>query len=163
MTTRFSPRLFERDLDIRMLGEGLLACTLPREAWTHEAHLAACLWLLTERPDIDFDKEIAGLIRRFNESVGGINDDQNGYHDSITRAFVAGVRQFLSETPETGLVARVNALLLSDVGRRDWPLRFYSPDRLFSVEARRGFVEPDLAPLPRFNRGHGGGALALTR
>lgn len=148
MTTRFSPRLFDRDHDIRMLGEGLLACALPREAWTHEAHLAACLWLLTERPDIDVDAEIAGLICRFNESLGGVNDDHNGYHDSITRAFVAGVRLFLSRTAETGLSARVNALLLSDVGQRDWPLRFYSPERLFSVEARRGFIEPDLAPLP---------------
>ena len=148
MTTDFSPRLFERDHDIRALGEGLLACALPREAWTHEAHLAACLWLLTERPDIDVDAEIAGLIRRFNESVGGVNDDSQGYHDSITRAFVAGVRLFLSETVETGLAARVNALLRSDMGRRDWPLRFYSHELLFSVAARRGYIEPDLAPLP---------------
>ena len=148
MTTDFSPRLFERDSDIRVLGEGLLACALPREAWTHEAHLAACLWLLTERPDIDVDAKIAGLIRRFNESVGGVNDDRNGYHDSITRAYVAGVRLFLSEATETGLAARVNALLLSPMGARDWPLRFYSRELLFSVAARRGYVEPDLAPLP---------------
>lgn len=148
MTTEYSPRLFERDSDIRALGEGLLACTLPREAWTHEAHLAACLWLLSERPDIDVDAEIAGIIRGFNESVGGVNDDHNGYHDSITRAYVAGVRWFLSATAETGLKARVNALLMSDAGRRDWPLRFYSRDLLFSVAARRGFAEPDLAPLP---------------
>lgn len=148
MTTDFSPRLFERDSDIRALGEGLLACALPRAAWTHEAHLAACLWLLTERPDIDIDAEIAGLIRRFNESVGGVNDDHNGYHDSITRAYVAGVRRFLSETDATGLTDRVNALLLSDVGRRDWPLRFYSRELLFSVSARRRYVAPDLAPFP---------------
>ena len=148
MTTEYKPRLFADDGDIRALGEGLLACALPREAWTHEAHLAACLWLLSERPDIDVDAEIAGLIRRFNESVGGVNDDHGGYHDSITRAYVAGVRLFLSETTEAGLAARVNALLLSEIGRRDWPLRFYSRELLFSVPARRGFVEPDLAPLP---------------
>lgn len=148
MTTEFSPRLFERDSEIHALGERLLACTLPREAWTHEAHLAACLWLLSERPDVDVDAEIAGIIRRFNESVGGVNDDHNGYHDSITRAYVAGVRLFLSETPEKGLAARVNALLLSDIGRRDWPLRFYSRELLFSVEARRRLVTPDLQPLP---------------
>ena len=98
MTTEYSPRLFERDSDIRAIGEGLLACTLPREAWTHEAHLGACLWLLSERPDIDVDAEIGTIIRRFNESVGGVNDDTQGYHDSITRAYVAGVRLFLSET-----------------------------------------------------------------
>ena len=148
MTTEFSPRLFERDSEIRALGEGLLACALPREAWTHEAHLGACLWLLSERPDIDVDAEIGGIIRRFNESVGGVNDDTQGYHDSITRAYVAGVRLFLSETTATSLVERVNAMLLSDVGRRDWPLRFYSRELLFSVPARRGFVEPDLMPVP---------------
>ena len=147
MMTEYSPRLFERDADIRALGEGLLACALPREAWTHEAHLGTCLWLLSERPDIDIDAEIAGIIRRFNESVGGVNDDSQGYHDSITRAYVAGVRLFLSETSETGLAARVNALLLSPMGRRDWPLRFYSRDLLFSVAARRGFVEPDIRAL----------------
>ena len=148
MTTDYKPRLFARDEDIRAIGEGLLARTLPREAWTHEAHLGACLWLLTERRDIDVDAEIAGVIRRFNESVGGVNDDTQGYHDSITRAYVAGVRLFLAQTAETDLAERVNALLLSDMGRRDWPLRFYSRERLFSVEARRQFVEPDLGPLP---------------
>ncbi len=149
MTTEFSPRLFAGDEDIRAIGTGLLARTLPREAWTHEAHLGACLWLLSERPDIDVDAEIADIIRRFNESVGGVNDDTQGYHDSITRTYVAGVRLFLSETTATGLAERVNAMLLSDVGRRDWPLRFYSRELLFSVPARRGFVEPDLAPLPQ--------------
>ena len=149
MTTEYKPRLFARDEEIRAIGEGLLARTLPRAAWTHEAHLAACLWLLSERPDIDVDAEIAGLIRRFNESVGGVNYDHGGYHDSITRAYVAGVRLFLSETREADLATRVNALLLSPMGRRDWPLRFYSRDLLFSVPARRGFVEPDLAPLPQ--------------
>ena len=148
MTTEYSPRLFPRDEDIRTIGTGLLACTLPREAWTHEAHLGACLWLLSERPDIDVDAEIAGIIRRFNESVGGVNDDTQGYHDSITRAYVAGVRLFLAETAETGLTSRVNALLRSPMGARDWPLRFYSRELLFSVAARQGFVKPDLAALP---------------
>jgi hypothetical protein len=46
------------------------------------------------------------------------------------------------------LAELVNALLQSPIGRRDWPLRFYSSERLFSVEARREFVPPDLMPLP---------------
>jgi len=146
--TEHSIRFFTTDAEIVHLGEGLLACSLAREEWTHEAHLAACLYLLAERPDVDVDAEIAGLISRFNESVGGVNDDQGGYHDTITRAYVAGVRQFLAQNRETGLAARVNALLLSPVGRRDWPLGFYSRELLFSVPARRGFVPPDRAPLP---------------
>jgi hypothetical protein len=146
--TDFSPRLFTSDAEIVRLGEGLLACSLAKADWTHEAHLAACLYLLTARPDVDVDAEIAGIISRFNESVGGVNDDEGGYHDTITRAYVAGVRLFLRTHPEGGLAERVNALLVSPIGRRDWPLGFYSRERLFSVAARRGFVEPDRAPLP---------------
>ncbi|HSX57015.1 MAG TPA: hypothetical protein VLG14_17040 [Sphingomonas sp.] len=141
-------RFFADDTAIARLGEGLVACTLAREEWTHEAHLAACLYLLARRPDIDVDGEIAGLISRFNESVGGVNDDHNGYHDTITRAYVAGVRRFLREQASGNLTADVNALLASEAGSRDWPLRFFSRELLFSVEARRGFVDPDRALLP---------------
>ena len=147
--TEFRPRLFTSDAEIEHLGEGLLARTLGREEWTHEAHLAATTYLLLRRPDIDLDKELAGIIRRFNESVGGVNSDSEGYHETITRAFLAGVRLFLAEAdPREPLHVLINELLLSPMGRRDWPLRFYSRDRLFSVEARRSFVEPDVAALP---------------
>ena len=147
-------RPFPDDAAVRHVGEGLLACTLPREEWTHEAHLAACLWLLTERADVDVDARIADIIRKYNASVGGVNDDSQGYHDTITRAFVCGVRLFLKgRQGGEGLADRVNALLASPMGKRDWPLRFYSRDRLFSVKARRGFVEPDLAPLPQAGGG----------
>lgn len=146
--TDHTPRLFATDAEITHLGEGLLACTATRAEWTHEAHLAACLYLLTRRPDVDVDAQIAGIIRRFNESVGGTNDETQGYHDTITHAYVAGVRLFLRQTAETGLKEQVNGLLLSPVGRREWPLGFYSRELLFSVQARLCFVAPDRAPLP---------------
>ena len=39
-------------------------------------------------------------------------------------------------------------LLAASACRRDAPLRHWSPERLDSDEARRAWVEPDLAPLP---------------
>lgn len=147
--TEFHPRLFHSDAEVEHLGEGLVACTLQRSEWTHEAHLAATTYLLLRRPDIDLDKELPGLIRRFNESVGGVNSDSEGYHETITRLFLHGVRLFLSEADlKEPLHELVNELLLSPMGKRDWPLRFYSPARLFSVEARRHFTDPDLQALP---------------
>lgn len=147
--TEFRPRFFSSDAEIEHLGEGLLARTLPRGEWTHEAHLAATTYLLLKRTDVDVDRELPDLIRRYNESVGGVNSDSEGYHETITRAFLHGVRLFLDEADRTEpLHELVNELLLSPMGRRDWPLRFYSPERLFSVEARRHFVEPDLRALP---------------
>ncbi|HEY1125093.1 MAG TPA: hypothetical protein VGE65_05635 [Sphingobium sp.] len=147
MTTDHSPRLFARAEDIRATGEAMLNCTLPKAAWTHEAHLSTCLWLLLERRDIDVDAEIGTLIRRYNLSAGGVNDDTQGYHETITRVFVAAVQRYLARAGEVDLLTAVNGLLSAPEGRRDWPLRFYSRERLFSVAARRDFVEPDLMPL----------------
>ena len=147
--TEFRPCFFTSDAEIEHLGEGLLASTLRKEEWTHEAHLAATTYLLLRRPDIDLDKELRRIIRRFNESVGGVNSDTEGYHETITRAFLHGVRLFLSEADtKEPLHELINELLMTPMGRRDWPLRFYSRERLFSVEARRNFVEPDVAALP---------------
>ena len=147
--TEYRPRLFSSDAEIVHVGEGLLARTLPRAEWTHEAHLATTTYLLLRRPDIDVDRELPGLIRRYNESVGGVNSDTEGYHETITRVFLHGVRLFLAEADRKELLHElVNELLLSPMGRRDWPLSFYSRERLFSVEARRTFVAPDLAALP---------------
>jgi hypothetical protein len=147
--TEHSPRLFHTDAEIEHIAEGLLSRTLPRAEWTHEAHLAAATYLLLKRPDIDADKQLPGIIRRYNESVGGVNSDTEGYHETITRVFLRGVRLFLAEAnPREPLFELVNELLLSPMGRRDWPLRFYTPQRLFSVEARRHFVRPDIAAVP---------------
>ncbi len=144
MTDTHEPRLFADDSAVRHIGEGLLARTLTREEWTHEAHLAATAWLILERLGILPERDLPAIIRRFNESVGGVNSDTEGYHETITQCFIIGVRRYLGRTDASRpLVAKVNGLLRAEEGRRDWPLRFYSARRLFSVEARLRWVEPD--------------------
>ncbi|AHE54179.1 hypothetical protein [Sphingomonas sanxanigenens] len=140
-----APHLFADDAAIRHVGEGMIGRTLPKGEWTHEAHLGACLYIVAERPDIDAERGLPGLIRAYNVSVGGVNDDHNGYHETITQCFIAAVRAHLAERPAgEALVTAVNALLLSARGQRHYPLTLYSRERLFSVAARRGYVAPDL-------------------
>ena len=147
--TTFPVRHFDSDEAVARVGEGLLTRTLPRPEWTHEAHLAATTYLLLKHPEIDLDTELPGLIRRYNESAGGVNSDSEGYHDTITRAYLHGIRLFLSEADiDEPIHELVNELLHSPMGKRDWPLRFWSRERLFGVDARRGWVEPDLAAMP---------------
>ena len=92
---------FETSSAVRRLGERLIAACLPREEWTHEAHLAACLWLVAERPDLDAVRDLPGIIRRHNASVGTVNDDSGGFHATITHCYILGVAAFLQrvETP----------------------------------------------------------------
>ena len=142
-------RFFDSAAAIRYIGEGLLARTLPKAEWTHEAHLAACLWLLIERPDVLPERDLPQIIRSYNEAAGGVNDDTQGYHETLTQLYIRGTRHFLAEHGYGGgdLLAAVNGLLASPIAPRTWPLRFYSRELLFSVAARRGWVEPDLAAI----------------
>lgn len=147
--THHSIRFFADDAAVRHVGTGLLARTLPRAEWTHEAHLAACCWLLTERPDLDASRDLPDIIRSYNLSVGGVNDDTQGYHETITQLYIAGVQACLTDTGGQGrLSGTVNAVLASPIGARDWPLTLYSRERLFSVAARRGLVMPDIGAWP---------------
>lgn len=145
--TDYPVRLFADDAAVRRVGTGLLDRTLPKAEWTHEAHLAACLFLLAERREIDLPRELPGVIRTYNVAVGGVNDDTQGYHETLTQLYIRGVGAFLGEHPDGGLYERVNCMLSSELGRRDWPLRFYSRERLFSVAARRDWIEPDIAAI----------------
>ncbi len=153
-----TPRLFADDATIRSIGERMIACALPKPEWTHEAHLSTCAWIILERPDLVPERDLPNLIRRYNESVGGVNDETQGYHETITQVSISAVRAALARSEGRALVERVNALLEAPEGRRNWPLRFYSRELLFSKEARLGWVEPDLAALTRvLPGGHRGG------
>jgi hypothetical protein len=145
MNDDHEPRFVAEDAEVRHIGEGLIGCTLTRAEWTHEAHLAACLWVIVERPDVVPELELGDIIRRFNVSVGGVNSDTEGYHETITKIYIRGVRAFLARADERmSLAEKVNGLLLAEEGRREWPLRFYSRERLFSRAARLGWIEPDV-------------------
>jgi hypothetical protein len=80
---------FKSDSEIAAIGECLLDLSLPKPRWTHAAHFAAALWLISCRRDLDASRDLPG-----------------------------------------------------------WLLDYWTRARLFSVEARRTWVEPDLKPLP---------------
>jgi hypothetical protein len=137
-------RFFADDEAIRRVGEGLLARTLPKSEWTHEAHLAAILWLIRDRPDIDVDADIAGIISNYNVATGVVNDASHGYHETITRCYLDAARKVSARLVGLSLADTVNQLLSAPEGRRDWPLRLYSRERLMSAAARRAYLPPDL-------------------
>lgn len=136
------------EAEIIRIGEGLLDRTLPFAHWTHAAHCIACLYLMIRRPDIDVKKSLPGLIWRYNESTGTANTDHDGYHETITRFYLLAIGAYLARMPaDRSLADIVAAFLASAFAQRDLPLRYWSKDRLMSVEARRVWVEPDLRAL----------------
>jgi hypothetical protein len=139
---------FTSDEEIIVIGRGLLDRTLPKATWTHAAHFSAVLWLLQCRPELEVSREMPGLIRAYNEATGGASTDTSGYHETITQASIRAARAFLSDAPSQPLFVTCNALMRSHLGRPDWLLEYWTRSRLFSVEARRAWLEPDIRRLP---------------
>ncbi|HVW72876.1 MAG TPA: hypothetical protein VHC39_04500 [Rhizomicrobium sp.] len=141
--------IYASEAEIIHVGEGFCDRTLPRGEWTHAAHFAAALWLMRYRPDIDAAEQMPRMIRAYNESVGGVNDNSRGYHETITLASLRALRGVLDANPaEVPVYQIVNALMASALGNPNWLLEYWSRDVLMSVEARRQWREPDLKPLP---------------
>ncbi len=143
---KFEP--FISDDEVAALGAGFLDLSLPKSSWTHAAHFASTLWLMSCRPDVDPPRDLPHFIRRYNEATGGTNSDTEGYHETITQASIRAARAFLAANPGTRLFLVCNRLMTSSLGEPDWLLAYWSRDRLFSTQARRVWVPPDIQVLP---------------
>ena len=144
------------DADLAAHVGGLLDATLPKARWTHEGHIAATAGLMLLHPALDAEAALPRLIRRLNDSHGVPNGDTRGYHETITRFFVAAIRAELARADATrALHVRVNALFETGAvaGGKRALSPYWSDAVLFSAAARRGWVAPDLAPIPYVIRG----------
>ena len=119
-------------------------CTLPREEWTHAAHLTVALWHLLQ---FDWPEAVARVrsgIKRYNAAHGIVTTPTGGYHETLTLFWLRTVRAFLeAERNEArALVHLANDLTATH--EKGLPLTHYTRALLFSPEARADWVEPDL-------------------
>lgn len=121
---------------------------LPVDEWTHAAHLAVGAWHVREHGPESTLRRLRAGIRRLNESHGTPNTDTRGYHETVTRAYVALLAEFLAKRPRREPPdASVRALLASPLAAKGALFEIWSRDVLLSPRARRRWVPPDLRPL----------------
>jgi hypothetical protein len=120
-------------------------CQLPKALWTHEAHVRMAWLYLQQRPLIEVIPVVRGAIQRYNNSFG----NPEGYHETITVAYLRLIDHRIGDRARERSFAefRENHPDLLD-RTLSALLRHYSREVLFSKEAFRTFVEPDLSPLP---------------
>jgi len=151
------PRTMRRlEDDAAFLGR-FEACTIPLAEWTHRSHLRVA-WTYLRRHGLDEAARRMGAgIRRYNAAQGLPDTLDSGYHETLTVAWLriidATMRWHGPETDATAFLEKHTQLHSKALLRL-----YYSRDRLLSWEAKRRFVEPDLAPLPRWPRGEGTGS-----
>jgi len=133
------------EIETRM--EDFEACRIPREEWTHSAHLTMALWYLHRYPaDVAVERIRTG-IQRYNQATHDPKQPSTGYHETITLFWTAILRQHMNETGEQDLLRLANRLAV-DRAHKDLVFEYYSRELLFSDTARVEWVPPDLKPLP---------------
>ena len=138
---------FETEEKIAGLMREFEACTLPKQDWTHAAHLLVGFWYLRHHPDAEAVMHIRDGIQRYNEACGVLQTPTGGYHETITLFYIAVIRRLLrSATPDDSLVS-LAARVIDECGDRTLPLTYFTRERLMSWEARTCWVEPDLKSL----------------
>jgi len=135
-------------------------CTFARKDWTHEAHVRMAWLYLRSAVDVALERVRSG-IKKLNAHLTALaslsvevpaakpKDPRglDGYHDTITVAFVTVIASRMKPDEDFPTFRDRNP----DLFDRAFPalLKHYSPQRLYSEEAKRKFIAPDLEPLPK--------------
>ncbi|WPV70278.1 hypothetical protein [Chitinophaga sp. LS1] len=119
-------------------------CTLPKAEWTHEKHFVMALWYCIHYPLPEAVDKICNGIKRYNESVGGENTDESGYHETITLFYIGRVADYVITNRVSVFTEEVvGDFLEQDFVGKEYMLRFYSREYLMSKEARLRWKAPD--------------------
>ncbi len=124
--------------------------TLPKEEWTHQAHIMVAFWYAERFSEEEAIFKLRHGIKSYNLSVGTENTDTSGYHETLTVFWLKLIKEYLNTQKHQALVNNVNTFLHLITSGTGFPLIFYSGEVLFSKEARHHWVEPNKLPLSDF-------------
>jgi hypothetical protein len=115
---------------------------IPNQRFHHVSHLHVAWVYLAESLSVqEAANKMCQTLRRFAAVAG----KPEKYHETITLFWVQLLAwaQRASRAERLEDVVHANPQLLE----KNFPLAYYSADRLFSDEARASWIEPDLKPL----------------
>ncbi|QDV21574.1 hypothetical protein Pan153_62640 [Gimesia panareensis] len=136
-----------RHMDDAQLLEAFEACTLPFEEWTHRSHLRVAYLYASRFPYAEALNRMRASIKAYNKATDTPEELERGYHETITVAFVRLVTQAIRERGPFASSQEFYEACGSAL-KKGVLLDYYSKGRLITLEAKQGFVEPDLQPLP---------------
>jgi len=118
---------------------------LPKEEWTHAAHVAAAAcytWPRSPREALPLLRE---RIRTYNEATGGQNTVDGGYHETLTHFWTEAVGCFVAGRRNGTRLDAVRDSVRCFGRASDLPQRYYTHDVVRNQVARREWVPPERA------------------
>jgi hypothetical protein len=135
--------LYKTEGEIIALVGSFEDASVARGVWKHAEHLVVALYYVT-----NYDLETAttrmrdGLFDLLTEGFKVDLTKEMPYHETLTVFWMRTVDDFARENPSLSLTEKANILI--ERYDKDYPLRFYNRELLFSDRARAEFVEPDI-------------------
>ena len=129
--------------DVEDLVRSFEDATVSRDDWKHREHLIVGLYYLTNHDTAEATARMRNGIRNLLVKGFGVDlSKEMPYHETITIFWMRTLSGFLRSTNGSSFVDKVEEM--SELFDKDYPMKFYTRERLFSDEARARFVEPDL-------------------
>lgn len=138
---------YKTHADIEALVEAFETGTVSRDAWKHAEHLIVALYYV-ERHDLEtatakMRDGIFNLLKAFEVDL----TKEMPYHETMTVFWMRTVADFNASKNGTSTVEKVREMVA--VFDKEYPMRFYSHELLFSDEAKVRFVDGDLRSVLR--------------
>ena len=140
--------IFNREHEIHRLVESFENRTIAKSDWTHAAHLTVGLYYCYSMPFAVAKNVMRDGICWLNDTHGTPNTDTTGYHETLTVFWLKRIWNYLDDQVGTMPLEDAANELTERFNDPSLPLKYYSRDLLFSAQARREYMPPDL----RFSR-----------
>ena len=135
-------KIYKTEDDIKTLVEAFENGTVSEADWRHAEHLVVALFYLSNH---DFETALTkmrdgifNLLRAFKVDL----TKEMPYHQTLTVFWMRTVDDFRNKQNGAALSDVCNELVVKF--DKNYPLKFYSRELLFSEKARAEFVEADL-------------------
>jgi hypothetical protein len=125
------------------LTRALERCQIANDCFHHLSHLHVAWVYLSESSCVEeAATKMCNTLRRFAAHAGKAKK----YHETITLFWVRILAEMRAVSFGQGLeqIVQANPRLLE----KNFPLDYYSSERLFNEKARVSWIGPDLKPLP---------------
>jgi hypothetical protein len=129
---------YANESEILSVVESFERGTISRAEWQHAEHLTVALYYLSNH---DYETALTRMrdgIFNLLKSFGVDLNVEMPYHETLTVFWMRTIDDFRKMKNGDSLVEVCNAL--TENFDKDYPLRFYSRELLFSDEARKTFV-----------------------
>lgn len=133
---------YKTDSEIFAVVRSFEDATIARTDWRHTEHLTVALYYASHH---EFETAlgkmrsgILSLLRSFDVDLA----KEMPYHETLTVFWMRTVAEFNASKNGTSFVDKANELVANF--DKDYPMKFYSREYLFSDEARAAFVEGDI-------------------